>query len=404
MLTSKASPPSKNFYLESIRGLAALAVFICHLFAQVPEINSRKSHLTSLFSNWGTESVFIFFVLSGLVIHMSFENRSTGKIEFIKSRIIRLHPILIICIVSSVLIDSYLFNLKFSWHQFIGNIIPASSAGDRYFPLYKSNPVIWSLSFELFFYLIFAIFCISNKKILHQRMWIWLGISFISIYLQFSSIAFSPIISYVIKIFSFSCIWLVGFFIWKYRHTVNTNKYFAILSLFSLPLFSRLHILPTYYDPLKYFLFAVGSWPFFQYIISIHNSSLKHLLSKSNKIIFFYIILYFSSITILWFDNSYSLMVKILYLLFPLVALLILVFVEKWVRYCVHKALPPFIYLGTISYSLYLIHFPIIILFVHLRDTHVSLKILFVLVTIALSTYFLEYKLQPFINQRLKKS
>lgn len=387
----------KNIFLECIRGLAAFAVFVCHLFANVTELERRKSHLTSFFSNWGSEAVFIFFILSGLVIHISFENKPRTILDFLKNRVMRLHPILFLILIISLPIEYFIFNNRFSIVQFLANLIPISTIGLGEIRTYQSNPVIWSLCYEVFFYLFFAIFCIRNKHINQKMMWAYFIISLISIYILSLDLNLNQITSFILRLLAFSSIWMMGFLIWKFRKVCYTNQHLAIFSLFTLPLISRLHFPSEYYNSFKYFIFAIVSSPFFLYIVNRQQS--KSAPDKS--IVYAVIAIYILAIPMLWFDETYLLIVKCLYISFPLVMLTLNYFIKRWIKSALKKIMPILIYLGKISYSFYLIHFPTII-FVNFLAIPLLIKLILIISIIGFSTYLLEIVFQPFLNKKLK--
>ncbi len=77
---------SKNLNLEVIRGLAASLVLIGHMLSSFPELNAKKNHFTNAIGNWGTESVIIFFILSGIVMNASMQRRERSMKRFILER------------------------------------------------------------------------------------------------------------------------------------------------------------------------------------------------------------------------------------------------------------------------------------------------------------------------------
>src|SRR6188508_2958815 len=77
--------------LDGLRGLAALAVVVFHFMEWVYTDASKN------FIGHGFLAVDFFFCLSGFVIGYAYDDRiaKMGVVEFFKSRIIRLHPLVI---------------------------------------------------------------------------------------------------------------------------------------------------------------------------------------------------------------------------------------------------------------------------------------------------------------------
>ena len=392
---------TKNNNLESVRGMAAFAVVICHLVDKIPEISSKKNHMTNLFANWGTESVMIFFILSGIVIHSSFERSQRSSGLFLIQRIVRLHPALLLSIAFSVFTSFLVFSEIPGLDVLIGNSIPVSTLGRGIAPvLYNTNPVIWSLSFEVFFYTIFGCFVIRNSKIFKPALIFWTIISIFSIGLYYLDLN-SGVFHYLASMLAFSSIWLVGFYIWKIKDVLMVNLPFAGFSLGMLPLISRLHLGPDYYDPIKYLLFAAASIPLFCFLIKS-----KGVQQRNQPIVTYGLgILYLFSSAVIFRDNGYSIIVKGLYILLPvLITILFLSPIKHLIRIFMNKVInPAMAYIGKLSYSIYLFHFPILIFIYYTVKANLGLKISLILAFTYLTSYLIELKLQPFLQSRLLK-
>jgi peptidoglycan/LPS O-acetylase OafA/YrhL len=73
----------KNNKLELIRGLASLMVFFCHSAINFETLHRNGTY--NLLVNWGTESVIVFFILSGIVICISYDNNPKTANEFVQA-------------------------------------------------------------------------------------------------------------------------------------------------------------------------------------------------------------------------------------------------------------------------------------------------------------------------------
>ena len=149
--------------LDGMRGIAALMVVIMHWV-----------------SNWGNRyfstsvlAVDFFFILSGFVVAYSYENRLKSGMDimlFIKSRIIRLYPMiflgatvwLIRYIIKSILLEQHDFKSYFLDYFLTLLLIPNSLLGS--IDIFNLNAPLWSLFFEFFAYLCFAIFLFRLKN------------------------------------------------------------------------------------------------------------------------------------------------------------------------------------------------------------------------------------------------
>lgn len=99
---SSSYSDSKPHYhiLDGLRGVAALTVVVFHLFEAF-----ATSHLDQIV-NHGYLAVDFFFILSGFVVGYAYDDRweSMSTLEFIKRRIIRLHPMVVMGAVIGALI------------------------------------------------------------------------------------------------------------------------------------------------------------------------------------------------------------------------------------------------------------------------------------------------------------
>jgi peptidoglycan/LPS O-acetylase OafA/YrhL len=390
-------------HLEAVRGLAALLVVLTHIPAIMPYFSFNSSYVIRLFSAWGTESVIIFFLLSGLVIHSSFERAPTSTGDFLANRAIRIYPILILSILLTVSIDRLHFNHAISYWHIIANIIPVSSIDATLSPLYfQANPVIWSLSFEVFFYLVFALGGIYHRKINRLFIYIWFVISLICI-IAYYELKVEGVVFYLVQMTAYSDIWLIGFFVWDLKNNHNPAFTMAIFSLMCLPLISRLHLMRDTYDPFKYLLFAISSIPFFIYLCNLNRQIISGY--KKNTMFLVLIPIYLIASAILIKDTTYATQVKEAYILLPFLSSL---FYLKAVRRVIGKiyyqgVLPVFSYLGKLSYAIYLIHFPILIL-TTLLPISLGLKLIIAIIMLLSLSILLESYLQPFIKTHLKPS
>ena len=157
--------------LDGLRGVAAVAVVIFHFMEfAIPDY-------THNFIAHGYLAVDFFFCLSGFVIAYAYDNRieAIGMVEFFKSRLIRLHPLVIIGSVLGLLF--FLFDpysdlaAKYSARQLVTMfitsclLIPYPVVPQRSSYLFHLNPPTWSLCWEYIANIFYALilFKLSNK-------------------------------------------------------------------------------------------------------------------------------------------------------------------------------------------------------------------------------------------------
>jgi len=140
--------------LDGLRGIAALSVVTFHF------MEWAYSDYSNNFIGHGFLAVDFFFCLSGFVIAYAYDNRigKMGVLEFFKSRIIRLHPLVIAGSVLGLL--AFLFD-PFGGHLELYStgkiilaffcsvlLIPLPVIADRGFNLFSFNAPAWSLFWE----------------------------------------------------------------------------------------------------------------------------------------------------------------------------------------------------------------------------------------------------------------
>ncbi|WP_132055666.1 acyltransferase family protein [Pseudocnuella soli] len=148
--------------LDGLRGVAALAVVVFHFMEWV------FSDFSKNFIAHGFLAVDFFFCLSGFVIAYAYDNRieQIGTLQFIKLRLIRLHPLVVLGSVLGLL--AFLFD-PFGTPAannsagrtallFVASalLIPAPIMADRAFNLFGLNAPSWSLFWEYVANVIYA--------------------------------------------------------------------------------------------------------------------------------------------------------------------------------------------------------------------------------------------------------
>ncbi len=155
-----------NLNLEGLRGFAALSVGFSHLF--VLRDTSRfwldpdyhpEGYLSYLADGHG--AVLIFFVLSGYVIGMtnqsSFSQRQANK--YLARRAVRLLPIYIISVLFASVLSS---NNNLS--TVLGNLFFLQNSLGPISTI-NSDLALWSLNYEIIYYLIFIVIWWLKPKI-----------------------------------------------------------------------------------------------------------------------------------------------------------------------------------------------------------------------------------------------
>jgi len=158
--------------LDAARGFAAAYIFVHH--AALRAHWGPKRYLV-----FGQVAVMLFFVISGFAIRLSSRGPSEAiaRRRYVSRRVLRILPTLVIALiitwVARSLIQGEIVSLRPA--QFAGNV--AALVGTRpQWPIkpYLGNAPLWSLSYELWYYVAFFVFflAMAARPLKVLRMWV----------------------------------------------------------------------------------------------------------------------------------------------------------------------------------------------------------------------------------------
>jgi peptidoglycan/LPS O-acetylase OafA/YrhL len=308
--------------LDSIRGLASLSVFVHHIYLVTPILPLLfwQSPLR-IFIN-GRGAVLLFFVLSGLVLSLPFFNgKKIPYISFMTKRIIRIYIPYAIAILINIIACSVLYTDKTISEGWLNNFWKTKPnmnsilehlnlLGDMHTSYF--NTVIWSLIHEMRISLVFPVILILVKKLnLLPNLIICASLSFTA--------------------------WLNGIF--HFHHNVGFNT--------------------SYFDTLHYLsVFILGA------LLSKHKNDITLIYNRiSTKVKW---ILLCSSLVIYAYSAALDAFIN-----FPLndkvadygmilAAVAFVIFAINSIKLSALIVNKPTMFLGKISYSLYLYHMTVL--------------------------------------------
>jgi len=160
--------------LDGLRGLAAIAVVIFH-FMEIAVPDYHDSFIAHAYL-----AVDFFFCLSGFVIAYAYDQKlaKIGVWEFLKLRVIRLHPLVVIGSVIGLLAfifdpfsNLYGIYADKTWLMFLSSclMIPYPLVHERYFNLFHFNPPTWSLFWEYIANIVYAFILVRLKN---KLLWV----------------------------------------------------------------------------------------------------------------------------------------------------------------------------------------------------------------------------------------
>jgi len=151
--------PEHDLPLDGLRGLAALMVFYCHCVLGAPGAIDPKWSPPVFFGRLeaGQGAVLLFFVLSGYVIGLT-NARPFGRpaaLDYLRRRSLRIIPINLIAVLLAGLALENLNLRMLCGHVFFlqNNLLP----GNFRIPVVATNPNLWSLHYEVVYYLLFLV-------------------------------------------------------------------------------------------------------------------------------------------------------------------------------------------------------------------------------------------------------
>ena len=395
--------------LDGLRGACAMVVLVHHMI-QTSQVGVLESFipltLLKLTTDFGRLAVYIFFVLSGFVIGYTTPEKYTVSEakKYILRRLIRLYPIYLFAIFFSCLLSTQPVNIKevlcnvFFLQEWLVHTIP-------------NNGPLWSLHYEFFFYLIFLL--------------VWrfkLNIKYLIIFCFICAILSNVFSFHILEILGDFTLWLGGFWLSKNINNNNllndnykSNRFWTPLLLSCAFIAHNILAMLIYKNgitnhPIPILCSALLTVPLSALVAS--------LITKKNipfyKISLIFLLIFSLSTFCYHFLHEKNLSVIFVNAKAPqrLAVLLLLLSIAFFIKNVPVEFFKKISYLGSFSYALYVIHYPILDFLNHLSIASHSklINILFVLLINALGAlisitlaWFLECIIHVRIAKVLKK-
>jgi len=411
-----------NSDLESLRGFVALFVVIGHVI-QYNYLDPKYTPDNLLILMPPIHlSVLIFFVLSGYVIGVSNKEKLTQDSipSYLKKRVIRIYPIYVISLMFTLAVA----RTKYSFYTIVNNFTFTQIIFSKV--IQENNP-IWSLQYEVFYYLLFIPISYFNlKPYLVVLLSVIIGTVNFILFPHFNA----PLITSYFFGFTF---WSLGLLLAKSfqrksfeinypqfnpRYSLLISNVFLVLSLNYFNIISTVSykvIILLFKHPIEFpssiswYEKAISFSDLFYLpycVMILINFSSKEFKYKKYVFCFFEILPALTFVYIATEIHSKDLSIYIIPSLYYLLSLIFYFIKCKPLNYLSYYLYKAGLWLGGISYAVYIIHFPILILFNHISffsGTPSSLTvrfISFIVVTISIS-YYLEKKVQIWIKRTL---
>lgn len=386
----------KTNYLPEVDGLRAIAVLLVFIFHLNP---------TGFFSG-GFIGVDIFFVISGFlitgIIYEKTLKNNFSYIKFIEFRISRLYPALLVTIALTLIVSFLIYSPDYYSNSAIAAEYSLFSIGNLFFASEKgywdldsiSNPFLhtWSLGVEQQFYIIWPLTLILVCKLSKNQLLNLLIFVFSILFI----LTKTPTINQYITFFDKN-LFLVPLILFSIYISKENNKLITVLSvisLLSLYLAESMSVTePTksfYYMPTRIFELGTGGiW----YIYSKNSSFLLERVKNIHKeIIFLLGVLFIFLISFYYYGNieSHPGVFTI-----PVVFSTILCIYGGSARYLgIITRNKLCVFIGLVSYSVYLIHWPIIVFYKYITfSNEITIKAQVSILTLTFILAFILYYL-----------
>lgn len=414
-----SKPKKIEYNLEALRGAAAFFVVVHHLIYHKQYLDPKH------FPDWmrhieppGHFCVLIFFVLSGYVIGASNPGRLTADkiVPYLKKRFIRIYPIYFISITLALLVA-----VPYPVSTILGNYALLQGALSNI--IWENNP-IWSLNYEVVYYLLFIPLSYFNvRPIVVVIVSVLIGLLNYMLYPQWGT----PIITAYGYGFAF---WATGWCMARYMKRPQGEANFPVL-LSGLFLMLNQAILSFFYYLYDKFFVSVFhttlrfgdevDWTeksvafddltFLPYclllVAQFSGSAFRY--QKLFTTVLHVVPLFMIAQYVLHYTGAQSLPDVMRPTLLYATAMLLYYSPKSWFAGISRKIISAGIKLGAISYGLYIIHFPILVLFGKLGYFSGSLltysiRLIAYLGVSLYAGYLLELKIQPRIAAALRKN
>ena len=358
--------------LDSCRGMAALIVVFHHVYTRFDYLYNAQSNpcfhtVLRFISECNREAVLFFFMLSGFSIRLSLYKgmplTKDSLNNYLFRRFNRIVPLYLIAIAAAIVTGAVLHQLHtpdFSLFNLFGNLLflqISKSYKGYWFSPYGDNGPLWSISFEMFYYLFFPVFIFCLKRIFRKKFLIGRTKNY-TLTIAFLLSVFSIIIN---KAFFFPYIaFATLFYVW-----------YGGFFLADLFLEKNLAI--------NVFFASIASITFAALIL--------HIIFPS------------ASLEMLFIGSSISLIFYLLYVVRTRVSSKTRLFTDSAFNFIFYK-------IGRGSYALYLLHYPLILLFLHYQIQSlllvVSAMLVLTIICIFLEEYFVKKRFSIFRLTYLK--
>ncbi len=165
--------------IQALRGLAAMLVVLSHIYSM--EIKHSPDQLLGAWSVYGGIGVDLFFVISGFIMVHVTRNIARGPASagtFLLRRAGRIYPLYWLVTLAVLAVYLYKPEIVFSGIDRRPEIINSLTLWPHYRPPLLA--VGWTLSFEVMFYIVFAVALLFPRRYLKWYLALWAAVILIA--------------------------------------------------------------------------------------------------------------------------------------------------------------------------------------------------------------------------------
>lgn len=202
MTTAAKSAPGQIVELQHLRALAVLLVVFAHIHQTEGRLLGEQ--LLGGFAYFGFSGVDVFFVISGFIIHHIYGKTSGFRPRFFLARLNRVLPLY--WVFTAIAVVGYLFVFGSGPETALGRKDWLASI--TLFPVGYPPilPVGWTLTHELYFYLVYAIYLALPARVRPWAVLVWAGLTLVGLFSLTSGR--SPVIGLIVS--PFNLLFLAG--------------------------------------------------------------------------------------------------------------------------------------------------------------------------------------------------
>lgn len=273
--------------LTSLRFFFAIMVFTSHISFVKTEWGLYNWLQRNIFFE-GYLGVSFFFILSGFVLSYSYKekllNKKISLRHFYLARLARIYPLHLLTLF--LIIPYIIYTKSFVWIKFFPNLLLLQSFIPTQSFFYSFNEPSWSISNEMFFYLLFPFYILTLEKYKFLKIFLFVFFGFLLLILITKTPIYLHKTIFYVNPFIRSLDFILGIILFYFFKSEKIKHYFrkksiaSLLEIFAILIFLIFLIFHNFID--RGYRFSIYYWlPMCIIIISFahQNGIISKILS-----------------------------------------------------------------------------------------------------------------------------